>query len=386
MNRTCTALLIRLILIAALAFSPIEALAAAGPVAAAIATDSPSSGPSLPTSQKHDVRDDGEGDDDEKEDGDEGDGDDEGKDKDRDDDQDNGNRGDGNGNDKDRRDDDERIDVEAVADYVIEVECEYNEDDDQSSCRFTPREPDGGHKVTHLVAPVEAVCAPVIEGEAELFEPDPVTGISGYTTTGGERELSLDFAGEVDLDDAAIYWVKVKGSVLPAVGPGLGCDQGPLLAPSAPSPTSTTDAQPTAPPTLPTVTPTIQDPTAEPTTELTDSTGSIVVELLVCPIAAVEADYDWFGACEPGAEGVQFRVASDGGGTTTSLRAATDAGGQARFSQLEPGTWVLTQIEDDWCHAKSDGVDAEGKLIVSAGSRTTVWVFACVEADTTPTS
>jgi hypothetical protein len=382
MNRTRTALLIRLVLIAALAFSATETLATAGPVASAIATENPSSGLSLPGSQRHDVRDDGEGDDDE----DERDGDGEGKDKGRDDDGDNDNRGNGNRDDKDRGQDDERIDIEAVADYVIAVECEYDEDDDQSNCRFTPREPDGGHKVTHLVVPVEAVCAPVIGGEAELFEPDPVTGISGYTTTGGERELSLVFAGEVDLDDAAIYWVKVTGSVLPAVGPGLGCNQGPLLAPSAPTPTSTSEAQPNAPATLPPITPTIQDPTVQPTTELTDSTGSIVVEHRVCPIATVDTDYDWFGACEPGAEGLQFRVALAAADTASSLRAATDTGGQARFPQLEPGAWVLNQIEDDWCHAKSDGVDAEGKLIVSAGSRTTVWVFACVEADTTPTS
>ncbi len=69
---------------------------------------------------------------------------------------------------------------------------------------------------------------------------------------------------------------------------------------------------------------------------------------------------------------------------SNSDQAVTDAGGQARFSLLEPGLYVLTQLERDWCHAKSDGVDEQGNVVVTAGERTTVWVFACLNPEVSP--
>jgi hypothetical protein len=117
---------------------------------------------------------------------------------------------------------------------------------------------------------------------------------------------------------------------------------------------------------------------------LTDTTGSIVVEVYDCPIATPTADYDWFAQCDPAREGNRFRLVPAGDESPTATQSVTDASGQARFSQVEPGKYVLTQLEQDWCHAKSDGVDEQGNVVVTAGERTTVWVFSCQEPITSP--
>lgn len=157
-----------------------------------------------------------------------------------------------------------------------------------------------------------------------------------------------------------------------------------------PTASPTTVTQPTtsaqqAPPPTPAEVVTSGTATVEATTELTDTTGSIVVEHFDCPIATVQSGYDWFGQCEPAGEGGRFRLVPDVEDPTDSLRAVTDAGGHARFSQLAPGVYVLTQLESDWCHAKSDGVDEQGNVVVTAGERTTVWAFSCQDDASSPT-
>jgi hypothetical protein len=279
---------------------------------------------------------------------------------------DKGNDNRGHGNDQNR--------VEAIA-YTIDVSCEAT--DSGTACTFTPHIPDDAHKVTHFVIPADTVCAPVIGGDSHLAEPDPVTGVTGYTSNGGESSLELLLDGDASPGGQATYWVKVTGEVLPASGPALQCGQFQLQANLTPIPQPTSD-----PTTLPTSAPGVATPA--PTTELTDSTGSIVVEVRDCPVATPAADYDWFGQCDPAGEGNRFRVVPEGDATPAVTQAVTDAAGQARFSQLEPGLYVLTQSERDWCHAKSDGVDDQGNVIVTAGERTTVWVFSCDGSEGSP--
>ena len=51
-----------------------------------------------------------------------------------------------------------------------------------------------------------------------------------------------------------------------------------------------------------------------------------------------------------------------------------------RFPNLAPGAYALTSLTGGWCHAESDGVDAQGQLLVAAGQRVGVWLFACGQA------
>lgn len=357
MRYSTITLLIRLVLIAALASGTHAAFTIFTPSAAAIAGDDD---------------DEGEGGDDDDEDDDDGDDDDGNKDKD-----DNENGDDKNNGKNGRGKKGERIDVQAIALYMVDADCEV--DDSETTCQLTPRNPEGARDVTHLVIPADAVCAEVVDGDARLLDPDPVTGETGYTTPGGEREMTLVFEGEVSLGAQTTYWVKVAGAVVPATGPTFECPEALAQAPLTPTVVATTEPQSTTPalPTLPSFSLTPGSPTSEATTELTDSTGSIVVELFDCPIASEEADYDWFGQCDPVSEESRFRLVADGAETAPSTQAVTDEGGHARFSQLDPGVYVLTQMDRDWCHATSDGVDDQGNVIVRAGERTTVWVFAC---------
>ena len=215
-----------------------------------------------------------------------------------------------------------------------------------------------------------------------MLDPDPVTGVSGYTSSGGEDALNLVLDGVASPGGLATYLVKVTGDVLPARGPALQCARFQLQAEQTPVPRPTTE--PATIPTQDPVTPVTDEATPESTTELTDSTGSIVVEIYDCPIATPAADYDWFGECDRAAEGNRFRLVPAGEDQATSDQAVSDAGGQARFSLLDPGLYVLTQLERDWCHAKSDGVDEQGNVVVTAGQRTTVWVFSCVDSEVSP--
>ena len=62
----------------------------------------------------------------------------------------------------------------------------------------------------------------------------------------------------------------------------------------------------------------------------------------------------------------------------------TNENGLLSFGRLKPGTYSLKEVGGDWCHAKSDNVDAQGNLIVRAGQRTNVWIFNCVPTKQPP--
>ncbi len=78
---------------------------------------------------------------------------------------------------------------------------------------------------------------------------------------------------------------------------------------------------------------------------------------------------------------MRFRIAPVKDKATAGKTGSTGDSGESRFGTLYPGMYQLTQTDDNWCHAKSDGVDADGNVIVRAGQRTTVWVFSCQDDD-----
>jgi hypothetical protein len=254
------------------------------------------------------------------------------------------------------------------------VTCESSQGAERTTCTFTSQAPEDAKKVNHVVLPEDEICAPVVGGDAEYVAPDPTTRVVGYKSRGSTGRLTLELEGEVKAGDTATYWLKAGNGVFPARGPSLVCTA------ESPTPTSTPKSIGLTP--LPTSERLTVTPTATPKPELTDTTGAVLVETYTCALDAATATanpIDWFSVCERDASDFQFRLTLDNATDATETTATPDDEGRARFGALAPGTYELVQDQQTWCHAESDGVNAEGKLIVQAGERVTVWVFACEE-------
>jgi hypothetical protein len=262
--------------------------------------------------------------------------------------------------DKDNGKKGKKVKVVATADYTITVQCTYDSGVGETTCEVAASAPQRAKKVQHVDLAAEEICAPVIGGDADYVDPDPHTGIIGFRSHGTEGRFNLVLSGEVTTGGSATYWIKAASAIYPVRGPGFDCDQDqPAAAPKANATTT--------PPQL--------------TPEVSDSTGAILVRAFDCPIETAQAEYDWHGLCDPAAGGLRYRLMRLDSGSSDGLATSTSPAGEARFGMLQPGTYELTQVDGDWCHAQSDAVDADGNLIVSAGERTTVWIFIC-QADT----
>lgn len=256
-----------------------------------------------------------------------------------------------------------QVAAQPIAQYTVQVDCSYDGSAGETTCLFDADNPPGGKKINLFDVPVEEICALVVGGDGRYVDPDPNTNVTGYRSTDSEGRMTLVFSGNVRTEASATYWIKAANNVFPATGPGLECrdpDQG------------QSNTQATLPP-VATATPT--PVTVLP--EVTDSTGSIVVRSFSCPIAASVTDYDWYGQCTAQLSGVRYRLMRLDSETRDGLITSTDETGRAQFRSLQPGTYELTQAEGDWCFAQSDNVNADGNLTVTAGNRTTVWVFVC---------
>lgn len=262
--------------------------------------------------------------------------------------------------------------VEALADYTVLVTCEFDDANDRSVCAFTAQGPKGKDKVKQFVVPGDVICTTVLEGRAEIIDLDAETSFSGFLSENNKTDLTLILDGEVTVgEDEATYWFEADKAVFPAQGESLDCGR----ATNQPASTSTA---------VPETTPGSKLPPITLTPSVSDSTGEILVRTQACPVAAPADDYDWFGECGATVAEQRFQLAGMVD-TTVKVTAATDTGGQARFGNLDPGTYKLTLNGGDWCHAESDAVDDQGQLVVSAGERATVWIFTCPEADVSPT-
>ena len=267
-------------------------------------------------------------------------------------------------NGKDKEDKKEKkVRAEPIAGYTVRVECSFDEASDQSTCFFDADSPAGAKKINLFDVPADSVCAPVVGGDAQFVDPDPNTNVTGYRSTDSNGQMTLVLAGEVRTGGSATYWIKAASNILPATGPGLQCASA-----------DTPPAEPTAnAPALPTAT----APAVQLTPEVTDPTGSVVVFAHTCPVALASSQLRLVRRMHRSESGVRYRLVRVDTETRDGVTTSTNSTGRAQFFSLQPGTYELTQAEGDWCHAQSDNVDADGNLIVNAGQRTTVWVFAC---------
>ena len=134
----------------------------------------------------------------------------------------------------------------------------------------------------------------------------------------------MTLAGNVAPGGPTTYWVETDAGLRPATGPALN------------------RVEPVPP-----------------------AAGAVVVTAAGCPIGEAQEGFDWFGQCTAGGDGAV--VAPAGGGA--ALQGTTNEQGRVRFPNLAPGAYALTSLTGGWCHAESDGVDAQGQLLVAAGQR-----------------
>jgi hypothetical protein len=119
--------------------------------------------------------------------------------------------------------------------------------------------------------------------------------------------------------------------------------------------------------------------------DLAGGTGAITVYKFACPVTTPSATFDWHGRCDPQGQGVRFRLSSWDGTTLTPITVgSTDSDGILRFTRLQPGIYDLQEVDATWCHAESDNVNGDGRVVVRAGERASVWIFNCVGAKNPP--
>lgn len=277
--------------------------------------------------------------------------------------------------DKDKDDDDRGgAAITGGENYMVDVECEYDEESGTTTCTFTGVAPEGGKDVSHVDLPEDEVCAEVVDGDYEYVDPDPNTRVTGYKSRGSEGTFTLVLDGEVVVEGTATYWFKTGDGVFPATGPGLTCGETTTQAQTASDSTEAT-AEPTAAFELQTTPGSQVTPGAE---ETSGETGELLVDIYTCTdVPDDTTGYDWFGMCDPEGGVHQFELAPVSEVAVEPQTAESDASGDVTFADLEPGMYRLVMTDVSWCKAVSDNVDAESNVIIEAGQRTTVYGFVC---------
>lgn len=269
--------------------------------------------------------------------------------------------------------------VERAAAYRVEVACAYDQAADSTTCTFTGIAPPEAKDVSHVDLPASEVCAEVRGGDHEYVDPDPNTRVVGYKSRGSQGTFTLVLTGQVTSGGTTTYWFKTGDGIFPATGPGLRCDEE-IAQPALQATVATTGTQVPAA-TAPAEIRVTFELELVATVQREADAGAIRVQTHACGAAPSDpATFDWYGACQPGGEGVPFALRKQEG---TELRdagdGATDAGGVLRFEALASGTYRLRGIDVVWCHAEADHVDAQGDLVIETGRQVTVWVFFCGE-------
>lgn len=248
--------------------------------------------------------------------------------------------------------------VDPAAQYAVEVQCEPDADANTTSCSFTGIAPPDGKDLGYVVLPHDEVCTEVSGGQFEYVDPDPNTHITGYKSRGDEGMLTLILEGEARTAGTATYWFKTGDGTFPGTGPGLSCEEA-----AADFVLNATRE------------------TVEGTAAATDATGSLFVNIYSCTAVPEDTtNFDWFSECDPEGGVHEFTLAEIGGAADPRT-SESDASGDVVFESLAPGSYSLEIIDTMWCHAVSDSVTAEGKVVVEADRRATVWGFIC-EAET----
>jgi hypothetical protein len=241
--------------------------------------------------------------------------------------------------------------------YVVDVVCHFDDAASTTTCTFTGVAPEGASDVGHIQLPEDAACSTVVGGVHEYVDPDPHTNVPGYKSKGQEPAFTLTLEGEVTTAGTSVYWFKTGNGVFPGLGPGLLCD------PQRPGTVASPDASNESP---------------DGTATATDMTGEVVIEVYRCATDPVDsATFDWFGECDLASNSHQFTLQPLSDPAGDPMTTASDGSGHASFDALAPGLYNLELTGVNWCHATSNNVDAEGKVIVEEGERTTVWIFTC---------
>jgi hypothetical protein len=116
----------------------------------------------------------------------------------------------------------------------------------------------------------------------------------------------------------------------------------------------------------------LPSPTAVP-----EQTGTLRVVAMSCQTRPADGA-DWKAVCTTAVDGALFDLEGlDGPFAQWHRDLKADAAGTAALDRLPAARYQLVQLNDDWCRAESDRVDAAGDVVIEGGNTTTVWVFNC---------
>ena len=233
-------------------------------------------------------------------------------------------------------------------DIDVAAECVYSGEMQRTSCTFTATAEDGN--VASLTVPQDIFCVAVVGGDFEEVELGPMaqptgTGLKSTRQENGAAVVKVELDGEVTTAATATYWCATdRGELIPVTGPGLRCTEH-------------------------------EEPTA---TGVSQGTGAVVVHAYSCDVASANTEVAWFDVCQASFTRATFQLVrlegEDAVGTETQ---PVDAEGVCHFGDLPPGTYRLAQTDGEWCHAESNSVDDQGKVVVTAAEVATVWIFYC---------
>lgn len=256
----------------------------------------------------------------------------------------------GRGNKK--KDDIPAAPVEVTATYRVDVSCKAKDKDggETGTCEFRAVTPEGAEKPTRVIVPEDAVCADVVGGDYEQVEVRAGEGLNGYASKSDKDKFTLELDGDVSTSGTAAYWIVTGAGLFPAEGPALECGGAAALELTGSTPEST--------------------PAPE--------TGTLAVVVATCAdVPADTSGFDWFGQCQPGGKGEEYRLTEASGDGMQAWMATPDGEGTALFETLPPSEYRLETMGEAWCHAASDHVTADSTVIIEAGQRTSVYVFLC---------
>jgi len=215
------------------------------------------------------------------------------------------------------------------------MSCTYDAEANESTCTCIGTMDESSTTLRSISVSSAAVCLDVLTAERDSAH----VSMPGFSSPEGETTLSLMIAGEVTTGGTANYWCTTDLGTIPARGPGL----------------------------------------VRLENDLSDTTGSIDVQVVGCDVAAPgPAGFDWHGACSRTGIGKSLVLTPvDDTGPGQPSTGQTNSGGNLTFGRLRPGQYSLDPDGFTWCRAESDDVGENGQLLVKAGHRTTVWLFTC---------
>lgn len=289
--------------------------------------------------------------------------------------------------------------------YLIDVSCQFDAQRYETICTCTSRGDEGAPPVRKITVPVADLCAIVVteemrpESRRTVRETSTAPAASGGQASAGNGGVANSSAdgGSVTIGDVqGSNDIAIDASGGTSTADASGGDGNVAIAGGGQVLTET--LREIIEPSLLTLTLEGNVVPGRPTTYWVDTdagrrpasgaalvqvaeespqTGTIVAEARICTIGEAEASYDWFGQCTAPATGMGFSLYPEGGETSPIATIPANAQGRATFGNLAPGVYQLSSEGTSWCYAESDGVDANGNVLVEADRETRVWTFAC---------